>query len=83
MDLELATLNDIVDELRRRRMRFVMVAVEPSNNTTSATVMHAAQGMDVRDLVGLVKMAWHEVMKHGGGGSGGDDEGAPPPASMN
>jgi len=78
MDLELATMNDIVDELRRRRMRFVLVAVEPSNNTTAATVMQAAQGMDVRDLVGLVKMAWHEVKKHGGG-----DQDNPPPPSMN
>jgi hypothetical protein len=79
MDLELATLNDIVEELRRRRMRFVLVAVEPTNNATSASVLHAAQGMDVQDLVGLVKMAWQEVMKHGSDGDGD----TPPHASMN
>jgi hypothetical protein len=77
MDLELATLNDIVEELRRRRMRFVLVAVEPNNHSTTATVMHAAQGMDVRDLVGLVKMAWVEVMRQSDGGGG------TPPVSMN
>lgn len=81
MDLELATLNDMVDELRRRRMRFVVVAVEPNNHASAATVMHAAQGMDVRDLVGLVKMAWVEVMRQNEGGTS-SGTGAPP-ASMN
>lgn len=84
MDLELATLNDMVEELRRRRTRFVLVAVEPNNHASTATVMHAAQGMDVRDLVGLVKMAWQEVMRHSDGGSGsGGNGGGTPPMSMN
>ena len=43
MDLELATLNDMVDELRRRQMRFVLVAVEPNNHASAATVMQMSQ----------------------------------------
>jgi hypothetical protein len=74
MDLELTTLNDIVNELRRRRMRFVLVAVEPSNNEREATIMHAAQGIHAQDMLGLVKLAWHQVMKEGG------DEGGLPPS---
>ena len=73
MDLELTTLNDIVDELRRRRMRFVLVAVEPSNNQHEATIMHAAQGIHAQDMLGLVKLAWHQVIKETG-----ENGGAPP-----
>jgi hypothetical protein len=76
MELELATISDIVDELRQRQTRFVLVAVEPSNDTSAARVMHAAQGIDPRDLLGLVKLAWQEVQK-------GHEDGAGPPTSMN
>lgn len=72
MELELATVSDIVDELRRRHMRFVMVAVEPTNSQVEATVINAAQGIDAKDMLGLVKLAWQEVMNEDGdSGHGG------------
>lgn len=74
MDLELTTLHDIVDELRRRQMRFVLVAVEPSNDQREARVLHAAQGLHVQDVMGLVKLAWNQVQK-----KDDDDSGMPPP----
>ncbi|GEM_PF-6348991 len=74
MDLEMTTLNDIVDELRRRQMRFVLVAVEPSNHQREARVLHAAQGLHTQDVLGLVKLAWNQVQKED------DDPGGPPPS---
>ena len=75
MDLELTTLHDIVDELRRRQMRFVLVAVEPSNNQREARVLHAAQGLHAQDVMGLVKLAWNQVQQEDD-----DDSGVPPPS---
>jgi hypothetical protein len=76
VDLNLATISDIVTELRERKTRFVLVAVEPSNNKSTANVIHAAQGINPNDLLGLVKLAWLEAQNERDGGSG-------PPPSMN
>ena len=48
MDLELATMDDIVDELRRRRLRFVLVARESSNSGRSDTAWIAGAGLPSR-----------------------------------
>ncbi len=77
MDLELITLHDMVDELRRRQMRFVLVAVEPSNNQREARVLHAAQGLHAQDVMGLVKLAWNQVQQKD---DDEDDSGVPPPS---
>jgi hypothetical protein len=73
MDLELATLSDMVDELRRRGTRFVMVAVEPSNQEKTPRMMHAAQGINARDMLSLVRVALQQVSNQGG------EDDAPPP----
>lgn len=52
MELELATVNDIVEELRRRNLRFVFVGVE-ATNTREHTAVVAGAG---RDLVELLRM---------------------------
>jgi hypothetical protein len=76
VDLNLATISDIVTELQQRKTRFVLVAVEPSNDTRTANVVHAAQGINPKDLLGLVKLAWLEAQNENEGDSG-------PPPSMN
>ena len=70
VDLNLATISDMVTELRQRKTRFVLVAVEPSNDPSTASVVHAAQGINPNDLLGLVKLAWLEAQNEKDGGSG-------------
>lgn len=55
MDLELATLDDIIDELHRRDARFVFVGVEPSNEGREK-IHTAAQGNDVIEVRRLLRI---------------------------
>jgi hypothetical protein len=55
MDLELATTEDILDELRRRQMRFVFAGVENTNDTRCARVFCAGLGTGRQDLLRLIR----------------------------
>ena len=54
MDLELATLSDIMLELRKRDLRFVFAGLEASNDPGHGQVMCAAQGASRQDLLRLI-----------------------------
>ena len=53
MDLELATTDDIVEELKRRDARFVLVVVESTNRMSPSKTCIAGQGKDPDDIVRL------------------------------
>ena len=54
MELELATLEDMIAELRRRRLRFLFAAVEPSNHLAQTSLICAAQGKSRQELLPLI-----------------------------
>ena len=53
MDLELATIEDIIDELARRQMRFVFVGVEHTNSHRDSLACVAGRGVDEGDVMHL------------------------------
>jgi hypothetical protein len=57
MDLQLATFGDIIEELDRRRVQFLLVGVEPSNKKDANIVHISAAAPNQRDLVRLLRMA--------------------------
>ena len=56
MDLELATLRDIVKELERRRLPFLLVGIEATNASRDATVIVSA-GTNQCAVGDLLRMA--------------------------
>ena len=56
MDLEFATTADIVKELRDRKMRFVMVGVENSNQDETNPVFLAGQAAGPEEMVKLIEL---------------------------
>ena len=60
MDLELATTDDIVNELRKRRMRFVFIGALNTNIKTSGPTMVAAQAFDCKDVFRLIRLGVDE-----------------------
>ena len=56
MDIELATIQDMIDELRRRRVPFVLVATEPSNRRTGMDAWVAGQGETQLDVLNLCRL---------------------------
>ena len=56
MDLHLATIQDMIDELRRRRVPFVLVATENSNRAASANVWVAGQGESQLEVLNLCRL---------------------------
>lgn len=68
MDLQLATIEDMVDELRRRKTSFVMVAVENTNrqNETDAWVAGQAETpLHVLQLCRLGAKAFRKMNDNG------------------
>lgn len=57
MDLQLATFSDIIEELDRRKVQFLLVGVEPTNKKVANTVHISAAAANRRDLVRLLRMA--------------------------
>ena len=55
MDLELATTDDILAELRRLQMRFVFAGIENSNDARCSHIFCAGQGMSRHDLLQLIR----------------------------
>ncbi len=56
MDLELATTDDIINELRKRRMRFVFIGETNTNIKASSPTMVASQAVDRKDVFRLIKL---------------------------
>ena len=57
MDLDIATTDDIIEELRRREISFLLVTVETSNSDRDMGVSIAGQGHSRRSLLRLCQMA--------------------------
>jgi len=57
MDLDIATTEDIIEELRRRELCFLLVTIETSNSERDADVSIAGQGHNRRSLLRLCQMA--------------------------
>ncbi len=53
MDLELATIDDIIDELRRRKHRFLYVGVGQTNCAASE-MTYAFQGESYEELLWMI-----------------------------
>jgi ribosomal protein L18E len=56
MDLELATTDDIVNELRKRRMRFVFIGIVNRNSKEGDSSVVVAQATDRREAFRLTKL---------------------------
>ncbi|MCA9213755.1 MAG: hypothetical protein KDB27_11850 [Planctomycetales bacterium] len=56
MDLQLATFEDIIQELERRKVTFLLVGVEPTNRVDANTVHISASATSRIELVRLVRM---------------------------
>jgi hypothetical protein len=60
MDLELATKEEIIKELRARKMRFVFIGVINTNAKTSNPTMLATQAIDRDDVFRLIQFGLDE-----------------------
>jgi len=65
MELELATIDDIIDELRRRKHHFLFVGAGPTNRTESE-VIYAYQGDSYEELLWMIGGLRHQVMNSSG-----------------
>lgn len=74
MDLQLATTDDILNELHQRRMRFVFAGVENTNDPGSARVFCAGQGPCREDLLSLLQQL--QLLFQAGSDSDINDSGA-------
>lgn len=63
MDLELATTDDIVNELRSRRMRFVFIGATHTNINASGPIVVESQAVNHRDAFDLIKVGVEELQK--------------------
>ena len=61
MDIELATIDDILDELRYRGMRFVFIGESPTNTPKPGRTVVAAQAIDQKDLCRLIRIGVEEL----------------------
>lgn len=61
MDLELATVEDIIHELRHRKLQFVLIGVEPTNGK-KATIQVGAAGKDSEEVLRLLRVG-REVLE--------------------
>lgn len=55
MELESATLHDIMQELQRRQLRFVFIGVEITNSGRKDATCFAAQAASKDELLSLIK----------------------------
>lgn len=73
MDLELATIEDIIKELRRRHAPFVLVGVEP-NNSELSRIHVGALGKDIQGVLRLLRLGRLTLDKSRFHEDGGSDE---------
>ena len=64
MELELATIDDMIDELRRRKLRFIFVGVGPTN-LREARITYAFQCASPDEVAWMVR----QLRRHGSDGS--------------
>jgi hypothetical protein len=74
MDLELATMEDIINELRQRKVRFVFVGIEPSNQQAETAQISAA-AKDTTDILRLLRLGRSALEKTRYRERGDSDEG--------
>jgi hypothetical protein len=75
MDLELATVDDIVHELKRRQVNFLLVTVSPSNRQ-GAELTCAYQGATPEGVRWMLQCMRQEVTGQLGGNGNWDGEAA-------
>lgn len=63
-DLELATTEDLVNELLKRRIRFAFVALEDTNTRRSTLVCFSGKSVDPQDMFDLFELG-REVFESG------------------
>ena len=63
MDLELSTTEDIINELRKRRMRFVFIGAINTNIKTDAPTLVASQAIDRKDIFRLIRLGVDEFRR--------------------
>jgi hypothetical protein len=56
VDLQLATIQDMIDELRQRRVPFVLVATENTNRVADTHAWIAGQGATPLDVLNLCRL---------------------------
>jgi hypothetical protein len=56
MELQLATIQDMIDELRRRRVPFVLVATENTNRQVGTEAWVAGQGETQLDVLNMCRL---------------------------
>lgn len=64
MDLELATTDDVIAELRERGMHFVFVGM-PGRNTSPNELYFACQGISEDELLRMVLLMQESLRQHG------------------
>ncbi len=60
MNLELATTEDIINELRNREMRFVLVGILNNNRSGSESTLVAGQAGELSQVYDLLEVAYRE-----------------------
>jgi alkyl hydroperoxide reductase subunit AhpC len=70
MHIELATMEDMIHELRRRKVRFVFIGVEPSNSKHAA-IQVGAFGKDLTEVLRLLR-AGRSALEESPKGESGD-----------
>jgi uncharacterized protein related to proFAR isomerase len=62
MNIELATTDDIVNELRKRGMRFVFIGALNTNIKASGPIMVVSQAVDRKDVFRLISLGVDELL---------------------
>ena len=57
MDLQIATLEDLIEELDLRQMKFLLVGIEPTNRKGGSTAHIGAAAASRHDLARLLRLA--------------------------
>ena len=63
MDLELSTTEDMINELRKRKMRFVFIGAINTNTKTAGSTMVASQATDRKDIFRLIGLGVNEFRR--------------------
>lgn len=64
MELQLATIGDIVEELRRRQLKFVLIGTEATNSRRMPLSFVAGQGEDREEMLYLISLG-HAAIQDG------------------
>lgn len=74
MELELATTKDIVQELHRRRMKFVMIGVENTNLKKGNFCFLSGNANRPDEFLTMIEFGKNELLNRGDPGSASDGE---------